>query len=264
MPVLDQSQYQSAEDIAVRVRAILNDLQDDDDLTGDLYSDDRPATWIIMNAAFEVCQDILADNKCAAFTKEAIIPAVPGSSMVDLASQCMITFSGTTQDGITRPTPALPPDLLEPLLIGERLAGTNGRYIPLKPQADGKPFFSGGSLHGTWDWRQDALYLPCIPQSTDLALRYMTYAPSIAGPSSVVYVLRIADALSYMTAARFAESRGSTLASVFEQKAMDALERMYNRDNDRKQRRTYRRRRYGSGRNGYVSLMGSGGTSPLL
>jgi hypothetical protein len=140
----------------------------------------------------------------------------------------------------------------------------NGRYLQMKPQADGKPFYAGNSFHRTWDWRQDALYLPVASQAVDLTIRYLTYAPAISGPTSPIMIMRVADALSYMTAARFAETRGSALAAAFEAKAQASLERMANRDDMRKQRQTYRRRPYGSGRFGRSVFMGSGGTSPLV
>jgi hypothetical protein len=264
MPVLSSAPYVSAEDIAVRVRAILNDMQDGT-LTGDLFSSAQPYTWILMNGAYEACQDILISQKVATYTKEICIPGIPASDMVDYASSCCISFTGFTQDGITTSSPALPGDLLEPLTLGERPAGSNGLYRQLTNQSDGKPFTSGGGTHQTWDWRGDAIYLPCASQAVDLALRYVTYAPAIADGTSPVMIVRITDALSYMCASRFAETRGSALAPAFEAKAHASLERISNRDEARTQRQTFQRRRFGSGSGVRRDvMMGSGGASPLL
>ena len=263
MPILDSAPYLTGEDIAVRVRAILNDMQDGT-ITGDLFADDQPYVWYLMDSAYCACQDYLIDHKVSTWTKEAVIPAVPASAMIDKASNCCISFLGFTQDGITTSIPALPPDLLQPLILGERLAGSNGLYRQMTNQADGKPFTSGGGLHQTWDWRQDSIFLPCSSQSVDLTLRYTTYAPAITGPDSPVMIIRIIDALAYMTASRFAETRGSTLAPAFEAKATASLDRMCNRDDARMQRQVFNRRRYGRGASAKNIFMGSGGVSPLL
>jgi hypothetical protein len=245
LPILDAGPYVTAEDVAISVRAILNDLQDTT-TDGDLYSDDLPATWIHMQAAYVDCQDILIDNQVATYTKEATITGVPASSNMDRAGQCEIAFTGCTQDGVTTAMPALPTDLLQPLLCYERLQNSVGPFIPMKEQADGKPSWGANGMHRTWDWREDMLIVPTATNVLDFKLRYITYAPEITGPDSVVFVIRIKNALAYLTAARVAESRGSALAAGFKANGLAALAKIYGRDVDRRQRRTYRRRRYRS------------------
>jgi hypothetical protein len=263
LPTIQISPYPLASDVSLRVRALVNDMAED--VAGDLFSDSQPYTFVLMQSAFEQCIDILLDNGVPAYTEEAYIFGVPASNTGDRAAECALGFDGFFDGGgdLSFATPTLPPDLLEPLVLFERVAGSIGSYTQMRQQTDGKPSVAGKATHATWDWRGDSIYMPCATSVVDLKIRYATYPPPITGPNSQVQGIRITEALAYMTAARFAESRGSAIASTFETRATTSLARMYNREFKKKQRRSYRRVGYSSG--GGVSarafMLISGGTT---
>jgi hypothetical protein len=248
LPIVSTAPYPLASDVSLRCRALLNDMSQD--VEGDLFADDQPYTFVLMQSSFEELQDRLMDENVATYTEEAFILDVPASTSLDVSSQSELSFTGYFDSGISYAEPSLPPDLLQPELIFERQVGTTGPFIPMREQSDGKPSYGGKAFHRTWDWRKDSIFMPSASYAVDLKIRYLTYAPEITAADSPVSIIRCTEALANLTCARYAQSRGSALAAAFTTAANTAIERMTNRDGKRKQRRTYRRRGYRSGGRG--------------
>jgi hypothetical protein len=222
-----------------------------------LLANDRPYTLPLLNSSFQDLQEELVDRGVQLLVAEAQLedfPAVDSSVATDPATQVWIgyehCYDGVNQDD----EPVLPADLLEPLRLWERQAGTTQNYVPMRQMIDGLPSFTAGAYLRWWEWRQDKLYFIGSMLSTDIRMRYLAYLADLTLPdedaSPVVPIIRSKNALAYLIAAQFAASRGSALAQTYRALAGEYIDKMCNRSTKRKQRAQIRRRRYGSTRFG--------------
>lgn len=220
---------------------------------GNLLSDSQPYTFILLNAGFRHLQEDLANAGCPAFTNEATLFNLPVVALNDPAVQvwmsCQWFFDGSNYYD----SPVLPFDCILPLRLWERQSGTQNQFTPVLPANDGLPDNVKTNYLSLWDWRQNAIYFPGALIQRDLRVRYASYLPDIAAAgTSLVPIIRCADALSLYTAAEFAFSRGAAEANAvgnsFLAAGKESMKRMINRDARREQRGNHRRQGYSAGR----------------
>jgi hypothetical protein len=222
-------------------------------VAGNLLADSQPYTFTLLNAAFRHLQEDLANAGCPAFTNEAVLFNLPVVALQDPASQvwmsCQWYFDGSSY----YTSPVLPFDCIMPLRVWERPSNTQQQFSQMDPSNDGLADPRKTSYLGTWEWRQNAIYMPGANQLRDIRVRYASYLADIASSgTALVPLIRCADALANYVAAEFAFSRGSpdavAVGNSFLTAGQMSMKRMINRDARREQRGNHRRPGYSSGR----------------
>lgn len=239
--------YDNAGYILNQSRAIVNDIMEDSG--GDILTNDWSGTWTYLNQAYRICQHELANNGVETNVKEVIMTDLTPCPVSDPEQQVWISQSGYYNGVTNLADPYLPGDMIIPLRLWERFAGTQNPFCQVCPSIDGLP---SGMVQTQqfryWDWRGDVIYLPGASQNNELRLRYVAYFPELTGPESVVGYRRMAIALAYMTAYAFAQARGSAQAPAMQSMAQNELDQIVSQTTRKKQRRGASKRAYGGGR----------------
>jgi hypothetical protein len=219
---------------------------------GDVFDDANPATWVLINSAYETFQDALVDAGAdCTYKAQVILTDLTGVNTVDPAAEVELSFTGYWNGVTTTATPALPAGLIEPDRIWSRPSGqTSQTFVPLTgPCTDGLPqCWAPQPTFGAYEWRSNSIFFPAATQSNDIMLRYITYAPAIVDATSPVLILRSIEAIANLTAYKFASSRGGAAAANFKADAQVVIDANINRDIRAKQHKSVRRHAYGRNR----------------
>lgn len=240
--VVQTSPYDTAGYILDLTRSLINDSAQS--LAGSLLSNDQPYTFPLLNAAYRDLQDELANRGVETFAQEQILtlPAVPAAVQADPATRQLLSFTGFFDGVSTQPNPVLPASLIMPLRIQERPAGTFSAFRNVEQVTDGISGYRVPSSYlGVYDYLGDRIAFIGATNPVDILLRYMLYFPDLLDETSLMQLNRCDRALAALTAARFAQARGSPLADTFTQKAMMYIDDIANRTARRKQRMSRRR-----------------------
>jgi hypothetical protein len=254
--------FYSASDILDFARVLVNDAQGG--ISGQDLADDRPYTWPLLNLCYGRLANWLEDNNVeSAMYAEAVIQLPTTATYSDPNAQSRLGYDGFTDAaGNFYDSPTLPPDLLQPLNLWQRITGLSVPFCEMKQQLGGlgnawNYGWSGGtygSVYGPWEFRQNSIYLlGGAYQGTDLRLRYIPSVVELTKPvgdqpSPVIWFAKAGEALAYMVAAEFAEIRNAPNAAILRAKADKELEIIANRSAKRENRTQTRKRGYGFGR----------------
>src|SRR6185437_17012585 len=127
MPVVATSAYNTAEDVLVRLRTIMNDSEVEG---GDVLTDTAPFTFDLLNSAFERVQLELAKVGVEVAVETAWLIGLPSMPTVDPEARLVLDDDGTHvvyPNGVGNAdydSPQLPTDLVMPLKLWERQNGT--------------------------------------------------------------------------------------------------------------------------------------------
>lgn len=229
--------YDSVETVLNFVRIILADyIQNASNIAGDIFADTQPYALPTVNLGWRRMQRRMALMGHQRLEPEVIITGIPVVSAlldpqgnvanVDPATQAYLSWTGFF-DGVTFfPNPVLPQDLMFPIKVSERQAGTTMRFQDMHPVTDTLPSVPPGGWFSWWDWRSlpggasEALFIKGATQARDLRIKYAGYmADIVAAPQGLAYTpvpfMRCAEALAYFTAAAFVSPReGGALKSA--------------------------------------------------
>jgi hypothetical protein len=201
-------------------------------LSGNLLADTQPYAQTIYNNAWRTFQRDLAEFGDPACTEETILTALPVVASIDPATQYYISqqyvFDG--QNFFSAPyVPLLPQDLICPLHLKERLAGTQQLFTPMWPCDNGVPLSPKTTYMRWWEWRSAgpgnglAIYMTGATVSRDIWMRYASFLPDAVDNSPTASapwyqqplpMLRCSDILADYILAEFAFSRGSDQAKA--------------------------------------------------
>src|SRR6185437_15292791 len=120
MSVVGSTSYSTAEYVLNLTRSIINDAAVD--ISGDIFSDDQPYTFPLLNSAYQALQDELASNGVRTLEKETILLSVTPVAVQDPGIQVFIYDQGYNDGATNHMTPVLPPDMMVPLRLWERLS----------------------------------------------------------------------------------------------------------------------------------------------
>lgn len=234
-------------------------------LSGNLLADSQPYAQQTYNLAWRSFQRDLANYGDPAQTEEVFISALPSVSSTDPAVQVYLGqafyFDGTSY----YTTPLLPQDLIIPLHLKERMAGTAQIFTPMDPCDDGLPMGPKTAYLRCWEWRSagpgngNAIYMPGATVQKDIWLRYASFLPDAVTSGTVMWynqpipMLQCADILAFYIAAEFAYSRGSeqakAVANSFWADGKNAMRSLINSTTMKnRQRINHRRRSYSAGK----------------
>jgi hypothetical protein len=231
MPVLGTTAYNSAGQITTLVRALLNDA------AGNLFTDGALLPYL--NSAYRKVQRALENVQSGSQLSDDALLLVPAIAAADPAARVAITDASA-------PSGQLPSDLLVPLRMWERPAGSGGDFVEMADVTNqgGLPSESQTSTLGCWEWRADGIYMLGAIQDTQVRLRYRKAFPDLLDATSPVLIRNAQDVLAYFTAAMASAARGAPQAVRWDDAGGDALEDLITRATQREQSIGRRRRPY--------------------
>src|SRR6185437_11288095 len=101
MSVVGSTSYATAEAVLNLTRSIINDAAVD--LSGDIFSDDQPYTFPLLNSSYQAIQDELAVNGVRTLERETILLNITPAAVIDPGTQVFIYDQGYN-DGATNHT----------------------------------------------------------------------------------------------------------------------------------------------------------------
>lgn len=210
---------------------------------GALFND--PFLIPYTNSAYRKLQRALAMTGTATFRVDDVFLTVAGVSTPDPSVQVVISDA-------TAPPNQLPPDLLEPLKLWERQAGSSDNFSPMQDDTyqGGLPSRTQSGALLEWEWRQDELCFVGALSDVEIRLRYRASLSDIVDGTSTILIRNSQDCLAYYTAAMAAGARGSPQAEQWASAAEDALENLISGATRQQQDRPRRRRAYGYNQGG--------------
>lgn len=236
--------FDSAEYVLNQTRAISNDVMESN--AGDILTDDWAPTWTYLNIAQRMCQEYLSTNGVETNLSEVVLSNLTPVQNSDPATQVWLSQSGYFDGADNHATPALPANMILPLRVWTRFAGTQNPFVQVTPAQDGIDGFALQTPSPeVYDWRANLIVFPGFTQAADLRIRFVAYFQDLTGPTSVVPYSRMSVALAYMTAYVFASARGDQQAAVLKQDAYDQLDSIISSSIRKRQRRGVSRRPYG-------------------
>jgi hypothetical protein len=250
LPPIASAPYDTVETVLKAARVRVNDAIQS--IGGDMLTDTQPFTQVMANLAWRKMQNFLANLGFSRARSEAIVPSVPVVANYDPATQVYLAWSGFYDGNALNTGTVLPGDCIMPLRVWERVAGSNTGFSEMPMVLDGLPDCSKVSANRTWEWRNDAMYMPGSTVSMDLRIRYAAYLPDFATIGQVLWynqpvpIARCLDALSNYIAAEFAIPRADMDAQTYINEGEKAARKIFNREAQAKQRTTATRRAYSS------------------
>lgn len=243
MPGLPTTAYGTVEGVFNEARAIINDQMSSQ--AGEILTDVAPFTFLMLNRAATLFENILINHGITTFTKETVLASVLLKGTQDPGIQINISDSGYFDGATNFPTPQVPTDLQEPEFLWERQTGSQENWLEMEEILDGLPAQVPNLRLGIWEWRQDAIYMPGATQTNDIRLRYTAEIVNFSTPSDVILIRGAQSALASFLAYVFAQSRGAPSAADFMGQGNDFTLQICRRNSRAKQRVTTTRRPYG-------------------
>lgn len=238
--------FPTAETIITAARMYCNDVAPT--AAGSLLADGAAYTLANFTAACRNVRRRLANAGVESVTNYATLLNLQPVATTDPATVVYVNWEGYFDGENLWTTPALPPDLVQPLRLWQRLSGaTSAQFIPFRPSNDGLPPYVQTAYFQSWEWRNNQLQLPGALQANDLRVLYETFFPDITAWDQVVPIVDCQDAIAYRVAEQFLRSRGAEGADAMQAKA-DAADMALIRPTIRqKQRGQHRRVPHGRG-----------------
>jgi hypothetical protein len=233
--------YPTIELIMNNARSRVNDMINS--ASGDLLTDTTPASQVYLTSAWNWLQRQCATAGVETFRREETIFGIPKRFTQDVANQSWITWLGSS-DGVNQSQqPRLPIDMILPLSVWRRQAGTISYFQPMILANDGLPRIFDTNV---FDWREDGLYFYGEQWAQDFLLRYSAFRPplNILMPLTSVPIMMCDDCMGWRVAFEFANARGSDQAPALKAMADDAFTVIKMGTTQRRMRQNLRRQPY--------------------
>jgi hypothetical protein len=210
--------------------------------------------YILLNSAYRTVQDEIANLGYETPKKEATLVNITAMPVAvrDVNTRCFINYTEYF-DGQNILTPAhdgapvLPPDLMAPLVLKERIHQTGALFSPMDQARDGLPLRPQQPFLRVWDWIDDALYFIGSTQALDVWMKYQAFFPALNTATDQIKIFHGGEAIAYTLANRFSAPRGGEAAGHFDTEAKRAIQTIVNRSNKKQSRKDARRQPYGGG-----------------
>ncbi len=206
------------------------------DLSGDILIDTAPFTLTYVNAAWIRLQELLVNLGVPWLKPEVILPNIQPVASSDTGSQVWLDWTGYNNSSFTSVFAVLPQDLISPMALWERSAGSNGVFFPMDKLDNGLPAVSKQILNKSWEWRNGRIYMPGATSVTDLRIRYAASYPDFIPPTTIVFslqlvpIVRSLNAFAWFICSEVAKARGDVDAGDFDMKAQAATKYIFDLD----------------------------------
>jgi hypothetical protein len=105
-----------------------------------------------------------------------------GFGIPDPSVQVYLSYAGYFDGVQIHPEAALPPNLLVPIFLRERTAGTNNEFEEMHECQNGLGAARQTTAQAFWEWRSDKIWMPGSTLPKDIWIRYVAVLPLIAQP----------------------------------------------------------------------------------
>ncbi len=241
MPLIQTTAYNSAGQITLLMRSLLNDA------AGNTFTDAVLLPYA--NSAYRTVQRKVANAGGAGFTTDnvlIVIAAVP-ANQIDPGTEVVLNDASLVPN-------QLPSNLLLPLKIWERPNLSTQDFAEMRDvtQHGGLPSRLQGQALNEWEWRTDGIYFVGATQDTQIRLRYTAAFPDLTGPTDMILIRGAQEAIAYSGVGLSGLARGSPLAEKIDVLASDAIEDVISMNVRAQQNAGVRRRSFRSRRSGWV------------
>ena len=159
-------------------RAIINDMLRT--TAGQVLTDVAPFTLPFLNSAIQDLQKALANNGVPAnIYDNVILTPLTAVENVDPSVQVYIGPNGYNNGSAISKTPALPTNLIVPLLVWQRVTGSGQQFQKVAESHDGIRSQQQGTYFAQWEWRNDYIWFNGSTSSIDIRVRYKGSIPYI-------------------------------------------------------------------------------------
>src|SRR3972149_1985467 len=189
MPILASTAYNTAGEVARRLRTLVNDSEVEG---GDILTDDAPFTFEIINGGFEPVQLELAKAGVEVSITETWLIGLPTMPTVDPEARMVIDDTGCNiiypsgAGDVFSQTPQLPVDLVLPLDLFERQTNTTISAGKMAQPNGGLRSANQQLLLLEWEWKSDGIRTRGALQSQDLKIEYEKKLPQLGAPNDPV------------------------------------------------------------------------------
>lgn len=188
---------------------------------------------------------------------DEFLVTIPAVLVQDAAQQVNLTYTGISGDVNANVVPALPANLMEPLVLWERPSNSTNFHEMRNKTAKGglSKTMQGEQLH-EWEWISDTITFRGALIATDVLIRFsglpnvftLDNTGHISGSLSDADTV---DIVAYKAAAQLLPPRGgATLAGQYEAQANTLMEQLATSTTRQEQFAPVRMRGYRSGRRG--------------
>lgn len=191
-----------------------------------------------------------------------------GLGIPDPTVQVYLGFTGFWDGSTLHSSPVLPPDLLNPIEIKQRVTNSSTVFTLVQQAGNDLPSVLQNYLLGWWIWRQDRLYFNGAQQEMDIELRYTGGVPKYSvnlnpdlWPTTLIPFLDSGEALAYKCAQIWAAPRAAAMpqaVAYLEGMYRSAMLLMANRWIKTMQRSRFQRQDFGG--EGGIQMGGEGWT----
>lgn len=226
--------YDTLEDVLNTARVRVNDAIQQ--LQGDILTDTAVFTLTYITAAWRRFQQILANYGISIMKRDKIILDVPAATQTDYGTQVWFDWDGFFDGTTFQSAPVVPPDLIFPLDLWERVHGNTQTFFPMDQPENGLSTVEQTNLDRQWEWRDNKIFMPGATGTTDIRLRYMGFLPDFVDAGTTPFnaqFVPIVNALSpfaYFICCEFSKSRGDLDAGQFDQLAIAETRFIFDRD----------------------------------
>lgn len=232
-------------------------------LAGDILQNAQPFMQEYTNNAWRELQFYLATLGYSALKMPFLGQAYPVVDDTDPGTWTSLSWTQfVNASGAVISPPdvvVLPQNMILPLRVGERIAGSQSRFQPMAYAKDQLPAVRKGPYNGWWQWETNTLYMPGSLYSMDLRMELAIYLPDFLTIGGVewynqpVPIMRAKNALAFFICAEVAGAREDMDADPFIAKGQLAAKQIYNIEVSQKQRVPTQRRAFSRGGGGSYS-----------
>jgi hypothetical protein len=249
MPGVGSAPYATGAQILQLIQNLVSDPQ------GQLFSDSYCLQSINSGARY-VARELRNRGKMTLIQDEYLV-TIPPVLAQDASQQVNMTYTGISGDVTPAIAPALPANLMEPLILWERPSGTtNFREMHNKTAKGGLSKILQGEQLTEWEWRSDMICFRGALIATDVLISF-TALPGVFVLDNTGHIsgslgdVDAMDVVAYKAAAQLLPQRGgAALAVQYETMAQNLVEQLATSTTRQEQFSPARMRAFRSGRRG--------------
>lgn len=265
MAIGASSNFPSLESIANLVRAFVDDDKRGATATpgeGQILTDTSTTLQNFMDSAIrEVRREVGIMGQPTLIRDNYLLLGLPpvnsslGIGVMNPAVQVSLTFTGFFDGLEINPTFTLPADLLQPLELWERMAGTQSPFGMMTESIGALTPRNQVTALGEWENRSNAIWMNGATSFRDLRIRYLGSFPALVSATinwsqTFVPIPDAQEAIADKIAVRYARRLGSPQVPDLIQQADRSMLRLRQQVTRSRQRIDNRRPLYGEGKTG--------------
>lgn len=199
---------------------------------GNVLTDTNPNTTTMFNGAWRRLQEFLVSKGYTTLEEETVF-SVPAATNTDPSGTFWIDWTGcNTGSGGTLSSPVLPQDLIRARKCWEENSFGMQEMDEFKT---GLPGIAKQPWLGSWEWRQNRLYLIGATAVITLRIRYASYLADFtslvgSGSNQLIPIMRASDSLSWYLCDEVCKARGDADSNDFVARAEAAAMKLLDQD----------------------------------